>query len=131
MSFEQITNSITAYFQNFADVSNLVARYDNDPRDTPSSRLWCKCSVEFDAHTQKEIGVNSYKCTGNFIIEIFDSLRMGTAYMLNKIDLIVAQFTELIINNLVEFQTPTVRNVGRVNDNYRIDVICSFEATLH
>ena len=56
MGFQLIANSITAYFQDFANANSLVVRYDNDPRETPSSGLWCNCSINFDSSEQKEIG---------------------------------------------------------------------------
>jgi len=126
MSFSTINNSITTYFQDIADTHDLVVRYDNDIRKTPSSGLWCKCNVDFDDSKQKEIGVNSYRNTGIFTIEIYYPIKMGLWSILRLVDIIVASFTEEVINDSVKFKTPSIKNIGRIKDNYQMNIICPF-----
>ena len=126
MSFKNIVNSITAYFQDVANRNFLIVRFDNDPRATPTDNLWCKVSINLDNSMQKEIGINSYRNIGDFTIEIYNSIKIGQSPILRIIDRIVKQFTQETINDSVKFQTPKVKNIGRINDNYQINVVCPF-----
>jgi len=126
MDFQSVSNSITSCFQNIANTYGLVIRYDNDPRATPTSGLWCNCVINFDDSKQKEIGINSYRNTGNFTIEIYYSIGIGMSTTLKIVDIITTRFTELTISNFIKFQTPIIKNIGRVEDNYQVNVICPF-----
>ena len=127
MGFQSITNSITTYFQDVADANSLTVRFDNDPRPTPTDNLWCRASINFENSQPKEIGKNSYRNSGNFVIEIYYPIKMGISFILRVVDKIVTQFTEITINEIVKFQTPKVKNIGRVEDNHQVNVICPFE----
>ena len=126
MGFESIANSINAYLQDVADTNGYTIRYDNDPRATPSSGLWLKISIVFDDSKQKEIGINSFRNVGSLNIEICNSIKLGVSHILHVVDKIVKQFIELTINNSIKFKTPRIGNIGRVQDNYQINVICPF-----
>lgn len=125
MGFQDIANSITAYFQDVADVNNLIVRYDNDPRATPISALWCKVLIDFDDSQQKEIGINSYRNIGNFIIEIKNSIGLGLSELLEKADLIANSFRSVDVGNIV-FRVPKIKRRGRIEDDYQVDVVCPF-----
>ena len=126
MSFELIENNIIAYFQSFVEQYNLVARYDNDLRDTPSSGYWYNCKINYEDTKQKEIGTNSYRTIGDFTIEIFNPIKFGSWFILNMIDKTIPYFNQTIINSIIKFQTPKVKNIGRVKDNYQMNIICPF-----
>ncbi len=127
MNFSIVSNIITSYFQNIADAYGWVARYENDPRSTPTSGLWCNCRLEFNTSESKEIGAaNSYRNTGVFTIEIYHSVGMGIASQARVLDILAAYFTELTVSSVVKFKTPRVRSGGRTEDNHRIDLICPF-----
>jgi hypothetical protein len=126
MSFKAIANNITVYFESFVNDKKLTVRYDNDPRDTPASGLWCRLKIEFDESNNKEIGnSNSYRNTGNVIIEVYNDINMGLAPILNTIDSIVLYFAEKIVST-IRFLTPSINNNGRENDNYKMSIVCPF-----
>jgi len=124
--YKNIINQLTSYFQDVANTNNLIVRYDNDPRTTPVSGLWCRCNIDFSNTEQKEIGINSYRATGNFIIEIYYSIKIGISSILRQIDILVVYFTNEIINEFIKFKVPKVVKIGRVEDNYQINIICPF-----
>jgi len=126
MDFLTVSNLITTYFQNITNIYGWSIRYENDPRTTPTFGLWCNCKLDFNIAEQKEIGINSYRNFGDFIIEIYHSIGMGISSHLKVVDIVVAFFTELTVSNVVKFQTPKIRSGGRTEDNHRVDIICPF-----
>lgn len=126
MAFESIVNSITTFFNALANANNFVVRYDSDPRDTPADKAWMNISIEFKDSRQAEIGIKSFRNKGNFIVKVFISIGQGVADALSIADIIAAEFRTVVVDGTINFQTPTVRNVRRVGDNWEVDVICPF-----
>lgn len=127
MSFQAIENAITTYLQAIANIHGLSVRYFNDPRETPTKGIWLKCIIENDDSRIHSIGVtNIYRHSGNLIIEVYNEINLGTAYSLRTVDNLVGSFTGLTVSNLVKFRTPSVNLVGRVEDNYQINITCPF-----
>jgi len=125
--FAGITNSITAFFHTFAEENNLVVRYDNDPRETPTSGVWVNVSVVFGSSYQAEIGVSTFRNMGIFNVRIKVAIGEGLAGILNITDEIVEKFRTVIIDEVIDFQTPRIEIVGRVEDNFQVNVICPFQ----
>jgi len=125
--FAGITNSITAFFHNFAEENNFVVRYDNDPRETPVSGVWMNVSVGFGSSYQVEIGVPTFRNIGIFNVRIKVAIGGGLAGILNIADEIAEKFKTVIIDEIISFQTPRIEIVGRVEDNYQVNVICPFQ----
>jgi len=126
MLYQNIINELNSYFQDIADSHNLIVRYDNDLRTTPISGIWYECKIEFDRTEQKEIAPNSYRVIGNLIVEIYYSIKIGISFILRQVDILIAYFTETTVNNFLKFKTPIVQNIGRVEDNFQINIICPF-----
>lgn len=126
MSFESIANSITAYFHTVATANSFIVRFDNDPRDTPENKPWMKTSVDFGDSRQFEIGVNSFRNVGIFNAVIHVSIGQGIADVLSIADIIVTAFRAVVVDGVINFQTPKITNVGRVDDNWQVNVICPF-----
>lgn len=125
--FEGITNSITTFFKALATAKNFVVRYDNDPRDTPTDKIWMKVGVDFGNSQQAEIGVPTFRNIGIFNIQIKTPIGIGSADALNVADIIVTAFRTTIVDEIINFQFPRIENVGRVEDNHQINVICPFQ----
>lgn len=125
MGFQSITNSITSYFVDVADTNSLTVRYDNDPRDIPTSGLWCECGIDFGNSEQKELGINSYRNFGNVVIKIKNAIGLGLSDLFAKADIISTAFKTVEVSNII-FKVPRIVKVGRVEDNYQVDVICPF-----
>lgn len=126
--FVKIANSITIFFDAFANINNFVVRYDNDPRDTPTSGVWMRVSTEFKDSNQAEIGIPTFRNEGSFNVKIKILLGQGIADALSIADIIAAKFRTTIVDETINFQTPRIENVGRVEDNYQVNVICPFFA---
>jgi len=126
MSFKSIANSITTFFKALTDANNLVVRYDNDPRITPTSGAWMKVSIEFKDSNQAEIGISTFRNEGSVNVEIKIPIGRGSADALSIADIIAAGFRTTIVDEVINFQTPRIENVGRVEDNYQVNVLCSF-----
>lgn len=125
--FAGITNSITTFFNALANKNNFVVRYDNDPTDTPTSGIWMKISVDFGNSQQAEIGVKTFRHIGIFNVEIKIPLGIGSADALDIADIIIAEFQTAIVDEIINFQVPRIEKVGRVEDNYQVNVICPFQ----
>jgi hypothetical protein len=123
--YRRITNDITSYFNDIAVSNNIIVRYDNDPRDTPTDELWCKVSVTFGNAQQKEIGINSYRIPGNFEAQIKNSIKLGMYNLLYVADIIDLAFKSIDVGNII-FRVPRVVNVGKIDDNFQVNVICPF-----
>ena len=125
MSFQNLTNLITAYLQNICDVNNYIIRYDNDPRDTPTDDLWLKASIDFGNSEQAELGIDSFRNYGNLIITIKSSIGLGTAELFETAVIIIDAFNTIDIDNIT-FRVPSILDKSRVEDNWEFEIICPF-----
>lgn len=123
--YESLVNQITSYFQDIADANNLVVRYDDDLRVAPTEDLWCEFNIDFGEAEQSEIGIDSFRNVGNFNIRIKNSIGLGTGELLEKADLIANSFKSIDVNRII-FRVPRIRNVGRIRDDFQVNVICPF-----
>lgn len=127
MSFQDLANSITTYFQTVMDAYGYTARYDNDPRATPTSGLWCEVLIDFDDSQQKEIGIKSYRSIGNLTVRIKQEAGRGLSDLLVAADRVASAFRTVDINNVVIFRVPRIAKNGRIEDNYQVTVTCPFQ----
>ena len=125
MGFESITNSITTYFLDVCDTNSLTVRFSNDPRATPTSGLWLEFNIDFGNSEQKELGINSYRNPGNVTVKIKNSIGLGVGGVLEVADVIASAFRTVDIDSII-FRVPRIINVGRIEDNYQMNVICPF-----
>jgi hypothetical protein len=123
--YERLTNQITTYFQSIADSNNLIVRYDDDCRDTPSNELWCFCSIDYGSCNKSSIGANRFRNIGNLNIKIKNPIGLGISEILSTADIVANAFRNINLNNII-FEVPRVRNVGRIKDDHQYNVICPF-----
>lgn len=123
--YEILINQVNSYFQDIADVNGLIVRYDNDIRETPSDALWCECNLDFGNCNQSELGIPSFRNIGNLNIKIKNKIGLGTSELLQTADTIADAFRSKSLNRIV-FNTPRIRNIGRVGDDHQVNVICPF-----
>lgn len=126
-NFAGITNNIIAFFHIFAETNNFVVRYDNDPRDTPNDKIWMNVSVNFGDSHQAEIGVPTFRNVGILDVKVKTPIGIGSAEALDIADIIAAKFRTVIVDEIINFQTPRIEIVGRVEDNFQVNVICPFQ----
>ena len=127
MGFKSITNSITAFFKAIADTNNFVVIYDNDPTDTPASGAWINVGVDYGDSHQAEIGVPTFRNVGIFNARIKTKIGIGSADALDIADIIATGFRNKIVDGIINFQVPRIEKVGRVEDNFQVNVICPFQ----
>lgn len=125
MGFESIANSINSYLQVVADTNNYTIRFDNDPRTTPTETLWLESSIKFGDSQQIELGINSHRNFGDLIITIKNGIDLGIGGLLEVADIIGAAFKSVDIDTIV-FRVPSIKNNGRVNDNWEVEITCPF-----
>jgi len=127
MGFQSLANSINTYFAAaVAVVYGYVVRYDDDPRATPTSGLWCEVLIDFGDSQQKEIGINSYRNIGNLTVRIKQEVGLGMSNLLVAADRIATAFRSIDVDNSVIFNVPRIAKNGRVDDNYQVTVTCPF-----
>lgn len=128
MKTNYITDSVATNFDRIANDVNLIARYQNDSRATPADALWCKVSVDLGKPIQLEIGGRfngSYRYIGNLNVRIKNNFGLGLNNLLNIADIISSAFKAKKIR-LINFQVPRIVNVGRIQDDYQVNIICPF-----
>lgn len=124
--YESVAAQITKYFKVLADENSLVARYDNDLRNTPTDDLWCDVLIDFGNSEQRELGLtNSFRVVGNLSVRIKNAVGLGIGEQLIAADTIAAGFRSENVGR-ISFETPRVANIGRVGDNNLINVTCPF-----
>lgn len=124
--YESINNQITTYMQTVTSLNNIVARYENDPRSTPTDDLWCDVLVDFGDANQHEVGIAaSFRVTGSVIIKIMNAVGLGVGASLEKADVIATAFRNRDVGRII-FRAPRVTKVGRIEDNHRVNVTCPF-----
>ena len=126
MAFKDIANSITTFFNTLAITNSFVVRYDNDPRATPTDKVWMNVEIDFGNSDQAEIGVSTFRNVGIFNARIKVPIGQGSADALHIADIIAMGFRTTIVNKIINFQFPRIENVGRVEDDYQMNVICPF-----
>ena len=126
MSFESLANSINTYCKSVMELYSYVVRYDDDPRETPASGLWCKVLIDFGDSQQKEIGINSYRNIGNVTIRIKQEAGLGLNSLLIAADRIVTAFRSTDVDSII-FRVPRITKNGRIDDNCQVTVTCPFQ----
>jgi hypothetical protein len=107
------------------DTYSYVARYDDDPRVTPTSGLWCQVLIDFGDKQQKEIGINSTREVGNLTVRIKQEAGLGLKNLLVAADRIDSAFKDTDVGSIV-FKVPRIVKNGRIDDDYQITIICPF-----
>ena len=125
MSFQNSANLITTYLQTLADTNNYEIRYDNDPRPTPTENLWLECKIEFGNSEQIELGIDSFRNSGDLIIIIKNSVGLGTGELFETAVVITDAFTSVDVDSIT-FRVPSISEKGRVEDNWEFEIICPF-----
>lgn len=124
--YESLSNQLAAYFQtNIADKLSIQVRYDNDPRVKPKDSIWMEYSIDYGSANQFEIGIKSYRHIGNINARLKVRVGVGTGKLLDVVDRVATTFKVIDINDII-FKVPRVVNVGRVEDEYQMNVICPF-----
>jgi len=123
--YESLANQITTYLQNIADLNGLLVRYDNDSRETPAENLWCEASVDFGNSEKSDLGIESFRNTGNLNIRIKNSIGLGTGELYATADIMAEAFRRKNLNRIL-FEVPRIRNNKRIKDDYQLSVICPF-----
>lgn len=128
MGFEDITNAITTQVASLMQSKNYTARYDNDPTATPKSGYWCHVSLSFGNADQIELGGGLFRKVGILTIQIVGPVNEGSKTFSTMADIIVAFFKNLTIGGYIKFRSPRIENVGRIGDNWNVNVLCPFHA---
>lgn len=127
--YEIVTNAITKYFDNFATSNGIAVHYDNDPTESPVDQVWCKIHVDFGEKIITGIGQEVLsRVVGILNIIIYSPIGIGVANALNIVDIVTSGFRLIIIDTAIKFQVPKIRRIGRVEDNYQVNVLCPFTA---
>ena len=129
MGFKNITDLITTQVAATMATNSYVARYDNDPRATPTDPYWVRVSIAYGQDEQIELGTDSlYRGPGILTMQVIGPIEVGTGVALEMADILAAVFRNITLGGNVRFKTPRIENVGRIGDNWNINVICPFEA---
>lgn len=124
--YEQTANQITAFFQDIADTNSFVVRFDNDPRSTPTDDVWYRISVDFGNASQHELGSSSsFRVVGNLTVISSNIIGMGISTLAENADTIALAFRAINVG-IITFGIPRITNVGRIGDNYQINITCPF-----
>lgn len=119
-----ITNAIRSRFKTqIADVYSLTTQYDNQDMAKPSLP-WCRLSILDGESFQTQI-VSGYRTAGVMIAQLFYPLGTGdkdARIMAGHID---TAFKSVALSG-IQFQTPSVKVIGRRDDSWQVNVTCPF-----
>lgn len=125
MGFEAITNLISTKLALVATANSYTVRYDNDPTATPQGN-WILAQIQFGSKNRIE-SPSLDRTIGQLHLEVKTEYGRGSAPALAIADVISLAFEGIALNN-VKFNVPRVIVVGRVDNDFQINVICPFHA---
>lgn len=125
--YEQIANNISTCFDILAEINNIIIRYDNDPSEISTDEIWCESRIDFGKAIEINLGINYSRIPGIFNIIIHSPIGQGIADVLNIADVVATRFRTVVVDDIINFQVPRIENVGRIENNYQVNVICPFQ----
>jgi len=135
MSLKHLTlhNTIRGYFDGTVIPlisGGLPTQYDND--DTfakPENARWCRFTILPGESFQVTVGKNQrYRTPGVASAQVFTPAGAGDAEALGVADTIKDAFRSLRLGSGIRFRTPSVVPVGRVGDEWQVNVDMPFQA---
>lgn len=118
------TNAIRSRFKaQIADPHSLVTQYDNQDMAKPDLP-WCRLSILDGESFQTEI-VRGYRTAGVMIAQLFYPLGTGDKAARIMAAHIEDAFKSVSISG-TQFQTPSVKTIGRRDDSWQVNVTCPF-----
>jgi len=134
MTSEAVANAIRSAFKaGIADANSLPTLYDNQNEDTfdkPDNAMWCRLSIKDGEARQIAAGGsggNTYRRPGVMIAQLFSPVGVGDKAQRAMVEKIEAVFRCVTVTG-VRFSTPTPRIVGRIGDEWQVNVVCPFYA---
>lgn len=129
MSSEALHNAIRSRFKTEVADKNagLVVIYDNAP-DPDKDALWVRFTVlEGDANQQSLGPPRKFRTVGVAVGQVFALVDTGDRKALQVADKIKLAFRAISAGG-VTYRTPSVKNVGRVDRWWQVNVTCPFYA---
>lgn len=131
MTWEELGNIIRSRFDSqVADVQSLQTQYDNQSFDNPDNELWCRLTINFGQTFQVDCGGGSGsrdRTIGVMTAQLFLAVDQGDKQLLETADKIKTAFNR-VTDTGVHFRTPSIKRVGRVNNEWQVNVNCPFYA---
>jgi hypothetical protein len=126
MGFGSISNLITTEVAAVATAQSYSVIYENDPTAQPAVP-WTKCIIQFGSKEQVEMPLLK-RTVGLLEFQIRTKYGVGTSEALGIADIWANAFTNTTLGTNVKFRVPRTVKVGKVDDNYQVNVLCPFHA---
>ena len=126
MSLATVEESITVYFATNVETGlSLSTQYDNSDKDNPDTGDWCRMSILPGLSVNIEIGATRQRTVGIVMVQLFCDLDIGDGALMAIAVAIRVLFKNVSVGD-ARFYTPTINRVGRVKNNWQINVSCPF-----
>lgn len=133
MTYEDMHNIIrNRFIEQIADVYTLTTHYDNQDREKPQDTLWCRFSINDGDTFQKSIGspgTNIHRAVGVAYAQLFCPIGKGDKAILAMADNVADAFRCISVSGVV-FKTPSIKQVGRIDVEWQVNVNIPFHADI-
>ena len=130
MTVDALHNTIRGRFQTVvATPLSLPTAYDNAAFTRPQAAPWARWTVLPGESFQASFGgaTNRYRTPGVAVAQLFVPIETGDKVALEMAQAVKAAFRGVAVGG-VTFREPSVTRVGRVDDEYQINVTCPWQA---
>jgi len=129
MNHETLHNTVRSRFKTqVADVQKLPTHYDNDGSFTPPENApWARATVLDGISYQASLGsTRTFRTPGLLVVQLFTPWGNGDRKGLQLADAVRLVFLGVTVDG-IRYRTPWVNPVGRVDDEWQINISCPFE----
>jgi len=130
MNHETLHNTIRKRFKDQVETpQSIKVAYDNAPFVRPNNAIWARWSILTGVSFQASTGgqTNRFRTSGVAIAQIFGPIEAGDKAILVIVDVIKSAFRRVTDTGVV-FKTPSVITLGRMENEWQINVQCPFYA---
>ena len=125
---EAVQNAVRSRFKTLvADVESVSVAYDNAPFTRPEGEMWVRLAVLPGEDQQITMGGSTvtYRMVGVALASIFCPIETGDKAAVELARVIQTTFRRVTASG-VEFRSPSITRIGRVGNEYQINVSCPF-----
>jgi hypothetical protein len=109
---------------------SLSVEYENTTFTPPSDTVWARVTVREGESFPADFGSSSIRrrTPGVLFVNLFAPLNKGTKDVIVLADVVADKFSHADIGSGLMFQTASIQRLGRVENEFQVNVTCPFVA---
>ena len=127
-----IRRAIESFFEDTATAlyPNIPIHWQNTQISPPEDKntLWMRASLDETDTARLCVGVRQYRTEGQFIVQIFSPLQIGTAIPETVADALARMLSDKHLDDFVWMRATSVVPVGESDGWYQHNMITDFQA---